>query len=255
MSKLPILSRKEIEAATVGYYRTAGGTRPDLRVVDWNSRRIVVKDFIRSDPMFRLIVGPILIRREYGALRKLIGVKGIPQLVGRIDRYALAMEHVAGISLAEFDSATRQNTSANKEAPHPCSKLPDSQPKVKFLDEEFYAQLRETVDQMHSRGVAHCDLRSRGNVMLGEDGRPYLVDFAACVFKGRGINPFFRWLFHQFMLADRNAVLRIKQRHSPELLTEDEKAELARPMPFERPAKFIGESIRKLTRRLLTRQK
>lgn len=255
MSKLPVLSRKAIEAATVSYYRTAGGTRPDLRVVELNGKRIVVKDFIRSDPLFRLIVGPILIRREYGALRKLVGVEGIPQLVGRIDRYALAMEHVAGISLAELDSSNQPASPGSEENSDFCSQLPASKSKAKILDEDFYARLRETVDQMHSRGVAHCDLRSRGNVMLGEDGRPYLVDFAACVFKGRGINPFFRWLFHQFVLADCNAILRIKQRHSPELLTEDEKAELAHPMPFERPAKFIGENVRKLTRRLLTRRK
>ncbi len=255
MSKLPILSRKVIEAATVGYYRTAGGTRPDLRVVDLKDKRIVVKDFIRSDPLFRLIVGPILIRREYGALRKLIGVEGIPQLVGKVDRYALAIENVDGISLAELDSQTQNAFKKKKKTSDLSSQLPALQSKAKILDEDFYVQLRETIDQMHSRGVAHCDLRSRGNVMLGNNGRPYLVDFAACVFRGRGINPFFKWLFHQFVLADRNAILRIKQRHSPELLTEDEKAELARPMPFERPAKFIGENVRMLTRRLLTRQK
>jgi len=226
MTRIP--SREHIEQHTVEYLRTAGGTRPDLRVVDTEQGKIVVKDFSRSDILFRLIVGPILIRREYGALRKLIGVDGVPRLVGRLDRYALAIEHVPGVSLDRV--------------------LPAA------LTGDFYTDLRRVIDDMHSRGVAHCDLRSRGNVMLGDDGRPYVIDFAACVFRGRGLNPFFRWLFGQFVLADRNAVPRIKQRLSPELLTDDDKAELATPLPFERPARFIGESVRKITRKLLTRR-
>lgn len=223
------LSRQYIDEHTVHYYRTAGGTRPDLRSIDIDGARVVVKDFSRSDTLFRLIVGPILIRREFGALRILNGVRGVPRLVGRLDRYALAMEDVMGRNLFEVEPET--------------------------LDQEFYSRLMRVVDDMHSRGVAHCDLRSRGNVVRGGDGLPYLVDFAACVFRGRGVNPVFSWLFKQFAAADRNAVLRIKQRLSPELLTESEAAELAAPMPFERPARFIGENLRRLTRRLLTRRR
>lgn len=223
------LSRKHIESNTVEYYRTAGGTRPDLRVVDTEGGRVVVKDFRKSDFLFRVIVGPILIRREAGALRKLDGVAGIPRFMGRIDRYAFAIAHIPGISLDR-----------NTESP---------------LTKGFYTDLRGVIDDMHGRGVAHCDLRSRGNVMLGDDGKPYVVDFAACVFLGRGINPFFKWLFGQFVLADRNAVLRIKKRLSPELLSEEESAELATPLPFERPARAFGETVRRITRKLLTRNK
>lgn len=189
---------------------------------------MVVKDFRRSDPLFRLIVGPILIRREFGAMRNLIGLPNVPQIICRLDRYALVMEHVAGTSLDRVKSGQ--------------------------LTAEFYAKLGAAVDAMHERGVAHCDLRSRGNVMVGDNGEPYLVDFSACVFRGRGINPFFRWLFSQFVLADNNAVLRIKQRLSPELLTDDDREELARPLPFERPARVFGETVRNLTRKLLTRR-
>lgn len=226
MTRTP--SREDIELNTVDYLRTAGGTRPDLRVVDTQDGRIVVKDFRSSDTLFRLVVGPILIRREHGALRKLIGVDGVPQLVGRIDRYALASEYVPSVSL---------------------DRPLDSSP-----PNEFYTDLRRIIDDMHARGVAHCDLRSRGNVMLGDDGRPYVIDFAACVFRGRGINPLFRWLFNQFVLADRNAVLRIKQRLSPDLLSDEERTDLATPLPFERPARVFGESVHKLTRKLLTRK-
>lgn len=222
------LTREAIESNTVDFYRTAGGTRPDLRLVRLGEKSLIVKDFKRSDLLFRRVVGPILIRREYGALRKLIGVQGVPQFAGRLDRYALAMQHIPGTSLDRISPGT--------------------------LGSGFYAELTRVIIDMHSRGVAHCDLRSRGNVMLGDDGSPYVVDFAACVYRGRGLNPVTTWLFHQFALADRNAVLIIKQRLSPELLTDEEKAELARSLPFERPAKFIGENVRRLTRRFLTRR-
>lgn len=224
-----VLSRKHIEGNTVEYYRTAGGTRPDLRVVETDEGRVVVKDFRKSDFLFRVIVGPILIRREAGALRKLDGVAGIPRLIARIDRYAFAIAHVAGVSL---DKTTQSP-----------------------LTNAFYTDLRRVIDDMHGRGVAHCDLRSRGNVMLGDDGKPYVIDFAACVFLGRGINPFFKWLFGQFVLADRNAVLRIKKRLSPELISDEDAAVLATPLPFERPARVFGETVRRITRRLLTRNK
>lgn len=228
MSDLPRYSRKTIEENTADYYRHAAGTRPDLRVVDMDGRKIIVKDFRGSDFLFRVVVGPILIRREFGALRNLMGVQGIPLLVGKLDRYALAMEHVAGTSLEKIGQGE--------------------------LDSAFYTHLREVIDEMHAHGVAHCDLRSRGNVMLGEDGRPYVVDFAACVYRGRGYNLFIKWLFGQFVLADRRAVLLIKRRMSPELLTDEDKAELAIDLPFERPAKLIGETVRNLTRKLLTRR-
>ena len=228
MMNLEKLSRREIEENTTQYLRTAAGMRPDLRLVELGGRKIVAKDFKRSDFLFRIIVSPILVRREFGAMRNLTGVKSVPRLLGRIDRYALAMEHIPGTSLEHI--------------------------KPGVLDNKFYADLRKAVDEMHASGIAHCDLRSRGNVMIGDDGQPYLVDFAACVFRGRGINPFFRWLFRQFVIADDNAVLLIKRRLSPELLTDQEKAELHTPLPFERPAKLIGETVRNLTRRLLTRR-
>lgn len=220
------ISRETFDEHTVHFYRSAGGTRPDLRAVDIEGERVVVKDFRGSDALFRQIVGPILIRREFGALCKLNGVEGVPRPIAKLDRYAFAMEDVRGVNLCEVEPGA--------------------------LDNEFYARLMRIVEDVHERGVAHCDLRNRGNVVRGQDGRPYLVDFAACVFRGRGINPFISWLFRQFANADRNAVLRIKRRLSPELLTESEESELQTPLPFERPAQFIKRNVRRLTRLLFT---
>jgi predicted Ser/Thr protein kinase len=217
-----IPTRDEIQHNTIEYLRTAGGTRPDLRVVDLPTGKIVVKDFKKSSPAFGRIIGPILIYRERCALSKLIGVKGVPQLIGRIDRYAFAMEYLPGASLDRKIDKSPNN--------------------------EFYKDLAGVVDDIHARGVAHCDLYSRGNVIFGDDGQPYIVDFAACVLRGGKLNFFMRALFNQFVRADEKAVLRIKRRLSPNLLTEEERQELDTPLPLDRPARAFSTFFRKTIR-------
>ena len=127
MTDLTAFSRKQIEENTVDRLRTAGVTRPDLRVTQLDGHRLVVKDFKRSDFLFRVIVGPILIRREFGAMRNLIGVRSVPQLLGGIDRYAFVMEYVPGTSLEHVEPGV--------------------------LGNKFYVKLRETCD--HAARVGH----------------------------------------------------------------------------------------------------
>jgi hypothetical protein len=226
LDSAPTITRQLIEENTVSYYRHAVGTRPDLRVVQLDGRKYTVKDFGRSDRLFRRLIAPILIRREHGALMKLRGVKGVPGVVSRIDRYAFATEHISGVSL---DSCEPER-----------------------VDAAFYDRLRSVLDEIHGRGVAHGDLRSQGNVMIDEDGEPHVVDFAACVYYAKGINPITRWLFSQFVVADHYAVLRIKRRLSPHLLTPEEMKQIESPLPFERSAKIVGRGIRAIVTKLFT---
>jgi hypothetical protein len=72
------ISREELDRRCVRHVRSAGGTRPDLKIIDLDGRLLALKDFRNSAPLFRKIVGPILIRRELGALRKLADVDGVP---------------------------------------------------------------------------------------------------------------------------------------------------------------------------------
>lgn len=200
-----------------------------MRIVDLPTGRIVVKDFKKSSLAFSLLIGPVLTYRERCALSKLVGVKGVPQLIGRIDRYAFAMEYLPGTSL---------------------DRQIDKSP-----GEEFYKDLARVVDNIHSRGVAHCDLYSRGNVILGDDGQPYIVDFAACVLRGGKLNILMRTLFNQFVRADEKAVLRIKRRLSPGLLTKEEKQELDTPLPLDRPARAFSTFFRSTIRFLFVKKR
>lgn len=220
-------SREELDTRCISHVRIARGTRPDLKLIEMDGRTLVLKDYRHTDPLFRKIVGPLLIRRELGALRKLAGVEGIPRLHGALDKHALLIERIDGTPLRQLKHDT--------------------------MGADFYAQLQDLVRRMHAAGVAHCDLRTGGNVLVGKDGRPYIIDFASSVLRGRGLNPVINLIFSEFRRADRFAVLFAKKRFSPSCVTPEEQARLARSLPFERPAIFIGKSIRKLTRRALTR--
>ena len=91
-------SREAIEKNTISYYRRAGGTRPDVRLVEIDGRRAIVKDYRHSDLLFRLIAAPLLLHQEHVALRQLRGIEGVPQILGRPDRFSLLMEHVPGVT-------------------------------------------------------------------------------------------------------------------------------------------------------------
>lgn len=42
---------------------------------------------------------------------------------------------------------------------------------------DFFMRLRALLDELHGRGVAYVDLHKHENILVGNDGRPYLVDF------------------------------------------------------------------------------
>ncbi len=221
------MTREEFENNTIEFLRTAGGTRPDLRVVEVNGRKSVVKDFRRSDFLFRAIVGPILVAREACALALLRDLPGVPNLIGRVDRYSISIEYIDAPSLGKSSVSPPQS---------------------------YFDRLSVIMDTVHSRGVVHCDLRSGGNALVDANMQPWVIDFAASVIRGRGLNPFINFLFKQFVLADNHAVLILKRKSAPELLTPEEQRLVETPLPFEKIGKAIGINIRNLTRRLLTRK-
>ena len=211
-------------------FREGGGSRPEVSIVELNGSAAVLKDYTRSDPRFGRFIGPLSARREAKALQILDGVAGVPRFLGRPAREAVLMEYVPGANVREVER-TR-------------------------LTPEFFERFYRLIDEIHRRGVAHCDLRSQGNILLGADDRPYIVDFVAHFKQGQRWNPLTRWMFRKFCEADRTAVARLKKALAPQLLTDTEHAALARDRktPLERGARMVGKSFRHLSRWLLTRR-
>ncbi len=191
------------------------GWQPDVYLVTVNGQRAVLKDYSRRGPLARW-VGAFLLRREHAAYRRLNGVAGVPKTFGLHGRYGLLIEFIEGHIVSEY---VETNT----------------------LPPIYFAQLREVIDNMHAAGVTHGDLKRRKNLMITPDHQPYLIDFAAAWWRGGKWNVLRNWLFRQMCQIDRNALAKLKRRHAPELLTDEERAALENPTRLERWArKLLG---------------
>jgi hypothetical protein len=196
--------------------------------------RDVVCKFNRVQYIFGLPmawVGRWLACREAAAFRQLAGLEGIPTLCGDVydeDRRlanAVAHDYVPGHPLA-----------------------PRERP-----DDDFFPRLLRLVEVVHGRAVAYVDLHKRENVIVGDDGRPWLVDFQVCF----RLPPGWRGglsgaILRTLQRADRYHLAKHVRRHRP-----DQLAAVAVPGGEQRPwwvkaHRVVAVPLRQLRRSLLT---
>ena len=122
------------------------------------------------------------------AWRALAGHPAVPPFVGRIDALAFAVEYWPG---ERFSGRT-----------------------LEALPAEFGERLGAAFSEMHRRGVVHLDLRHRSNVMIGEGGDPFLIDFgSAFTFRPGGFAA--RWILPLLARLDRAALEKWRSRLPP----------------------------------------
>jgi predicted unusual protein kinase regulating ubiquinone biosynthesis (AarF/ABC1/UbiB family) len=189
----------------------------------------VLKDHAGCDPLFAALLGKLLTRREARALLKLDSVAGVPRLLGQSGSRALYMEWLDGISVKE---------ALTQEIDWPT----------------FLAELENTLREIHSQGVAHCDLRGLSNILVGPDQKPYVIDFVSCFFAGSRWSFLRSWVFRRFCEADRQALLKLRQRVAPESMNTADAESIEHSGVFNRAMRRVGQGIRKLSLWLLTRQ-
>lgn len=116
-----------------------------------DSGQVVLKLYQFGSPLLRpfLWLARRMASREIAALRLLRGIRGLPAEVQPYQAYGLTYEYVAGRPLPS------------------CSQIPQG----------FFVRLDELLRDIHGRGVAHVDLSKRHNIIVGDDDRPYLIDF------------------------------------------------------------------------------
>jgi hypothetical protein len=111
------------------------------------------RQFIFGLPMSWL--GKWLARHEARVLRRLEGLPHIPRLLGEVlvagnrSDNAVAHDYVPG---------------------HPLGRR-------EYVGDDFFPALQRLLAQMHKRNIAYVDLTKRGNIIVGEDGRPCIIDF------------------------------------------------------------------------------
>jgi hypothetical protein len=109
----------------------------------------------RIGPMPMGWLGRWLARREAHALRVLAGLQGIPLGLGSVHsgerelRHAVAHVLIPGRPLGRHDA----------------------------ISAAAFADLEQLLRAVHRRGMAYVDLHKRENILVGDDGRLYLLDF------------------------------------------------------------------------------
>lgn len=88
------------------------------------------------------------------------------------------------------------------------------------LADDFFPRLRAIIAALHSRGIAYVDLGKAENILIGDDGRPYLIDFQL-PFRPRPWLPVGWWL-RALQASDRYHVLKHWSRSRPDQLTPEE---------------------------------
>ncbi len=210
------ISRRDLDGKARRVVHQGRGFQSSVYEADWNGERAAVKDFSKTPPFFRFFVASFLVKREVAALKALNGTPGVPRFFGQIDRLAFALEFIEGTPLDKFA----------------LGELPAA----------IFPKVQAAIDAIHQKGVSHCDLKRRSNLLLTPGGEVFLIDFAAAVIGKRPFHPFANWLQKQMAEIDDKSVPRLKKFVAPELLTDADRFKLENPTRLE-----------KLARRLLNR--
>ena len=133
-----------------GRFANARVERVRAAGADW-----IFKDFSSRAFVVRHTVGRFLLGREVRALRRLQGIAGVPGDAFRVDAFSMAARFVPGRALAD---------------------TPDGP-----FATEFLLALEALLRQVHARGLVHLDTRGGGNLLIGPDGRPGIIDFQAAL--------------------------------------------------------------------------
>jgi RIO-like serine/threonine protein kinase len=219
------LKPSDIPEMQCGILRKSSNTRPLLRVIEEHGLRAVVKDFSVNGFLFRNIAGRFLVWREKKAYQKLQGIRGVPVFYGAVKGPALVIEKIPG---------------RNLNAVH----------KSSGISRQFYSDLRLLLDAIHSAGLVHCDLKREPNIIVGDDGRPYIVDWSASISKNEfGIFPL-SLIFRRFIRDDLNAIVKLMLKYDPELVSPEEKTSYLNRGLFEKIIRKIRDRSRRLLKKI-----
>ncbi|MBW2029819.1 MAG: hypothetical protein JRH06_16245 [Deltaproteobacteria bacterium] len=191
------LRRSALPARNSGILRRPSSTRPTIWLVEENGIRAVVKDFSSNGFLYRNTIGRFLIWRETKAYRRLKGLEGVPRFYRVMDGLALVVEEIKGRSMEGLEDEIT-------------------------LSEDFFRSLKDLVKAVHDRGLAHCDLKRAPNVLMGEDGHPYIIDWCSAITRSE-----FRFfplslIYDRFLQDDFNAIIKLQLRHCPDSVTSPE---------------------------------
>lgn len=162
-------------------------------------------------------IGRFLHNREIKILKRLDDLDQVPKIIKTFGRNGLIYHYIAGKTLDEKPN------------------LPD----------DFFGQSQALLEKIHQRNICYMDLNKRGNIIVGTDGRPYLIDFQIswCLPA--------KWCRRLLQREDLYHLLKHKRRFRPDLLTQDEHISAGKPSLLIRVHRVIAWPFQKVRRFIL----
>ncbi|MBF0538446.1 MAG: hypothetical protein HQL03_09375 [Nitrospirae bacterium] len=198
-------------------YNSENNTRYVLKLSDF---RFIFGVFLRPLASF-------FSRREYNIYQRVADIKGIPALGPRHGGRGYLHLYVDGLTLHEFKGRL--------------GKLPD----------DFFVRLKAIIEELHNRRIFYLDLNKLGNIIVGSDGLPYLIDFQVSIYfkHHRGVLGYvIDKIFKGLIKEDIYHLYKHKRRFQPELMTPQE-IDLAKRTGFNQwYNRIFGHPYRKVKR-------
>lgn len=110
---------------------------------------LTIKDFSGSPWFIKETFGKLSTKIEGNTLKKLSGNKSVAKKIQFLSSYTISFSYIEGVSAKK------------------CEKIP----------KEFFLTLEKNVKSMHQKNIVHLDLRNLGNIIMGKEGYPYIIDF------------------------------------------------------------------------------
>jgi serine/threonine protein kinase len=219
------LQLSDLDSQNCGVLRESSSTRPTVWVVEENGVRAVVKDYSTNGFVYRNTIGRFLIWRESKAYSRLRGINNIPTFYSVIDSAALVIEEVQGKALASLTTG-------------------------ETIPKGFFQELRQLVEIVHGRGVAHCDLKASTNILLSHDGHPYIVDWAASI-SARECRFFpLNLVYERFLEDDFLGVVKLQLQHSPNTVSPEARARYYGRGRVEKIMRQIRDGLRVILKKV-----
>lgn len=215
----------DIHKRQCGILRNPTNTSPIIWRIEQDGVRAIVKDFSYNSFWFRNIIGRFLVWREKKAFKRLEGLSGVPVLFGSTGGIALIIEEIQGTNIETMEV-------------------------VKTLDEDFFEELIKLIHEFHERGIVHCDLKRAPNIMRGNDGRPYIVDWAASISRSEFCFFPLNSIYNRFLQDDFNAVTKLKMKYRPESVSLEEKLRYIERSRAEKIIRTIKDKIQGLLKKV-----
>jgi len=161
--------------------------------------KIVLKLARRSDFLGMPLgwLGRLITEHEISILTRLDHIQQVPRFLARYGDTGFTYEYIEGQSLDENPP----------------------------LSDEFFDRLEEILRKIHNCRIAYIDLNKRGNILLGYDNSPYIIDFQisyyfpSLPFPLRHISNF---ILKGFQKEDFYHLLKHKRRYASHLMKEEQ---------------------------------